>query len=253
LISNGKPIGGFMRYVISLVVIVYSLSASMYGQEKGQGAAHSDHQNHSATKAVDVPKPSHQPKADHQPKAPKPEKAARPVKLAKPAEAPKPAKAPKPASNSRSRSTSNTTTTTRTVVASVTTTTPTTDFVKNAKLQKRLAHLLPGGDMNEAAKGFKNWGQFVAAVHAANNLNIPFYELKTRMTGTNAASLGQAIQSVRALNTTTGTTPATGTTPTTGPSTYTSTTTSTTTKTTTVTQQVRTAEQQAAEDFRLSL
>jgi sensor domain CHASE-containing protein len=49
-----------------------------------------------------------------------------------------------------------------------------------------------------ASAGFRNLGQFVAAVNVSNNLGISFTELKTRMV-TDGMSLGQAIQSVRPL------------------------------------------------------
>ncbi len=66
-----------------------------------------------------------------------------------------------------------------------------------AALGTRLAPLLPAGTTVQAdAAGFRTLGQFVAAVHAANNLNIPFAELQAKMTGPNAESLGQAIQSL---------------------------------------------------------
>jgi len=94
--------------------------------------------------------------------------------------------------------------------------TPTTHSVKNPKLEARLLALLPAGtNIHDASQGFKNWGQFVAAVHVSNNLNIPFADLKARMTGftpgtvphstvqTAPMSLGQAIQSFKG---TTGTT-----------------------------------------------
>lgn len=88
--------------------------------------------------------------------------------------------------------------------------TPTTLSVKNPKLEARLLTLLPAGmNIPDASQGFKNWGQFVAAVHVSNNLNIPFADLKARMTGfapgavpgstvqTAPMSLGQAIQSFK--------------------------------------------------------
>jgi hypothetical protein len=37
--------------------------------------------------------------------------------------------------------------------------------------------------LNEASKGFKNQGQFIAALHVSQNLGIPFADLKTAMTG----------------------------------------------------------------------
>jgi hypothetical protein len=47
------------------------------------------------------------------------------------------------------------------------------------------------------ASGFKNFGQFVAAVHVSHNLGIPFSELQAKMTGSNAVSLGKAIQELK--------------------------------------------------------
>lgn len=94
----------------------------------------------------------------------------------------------------------------------VTPTTPTTHSVKNPKLEARLLTLLPAGTtVQDASQGFKNWGQFVAAVHVSNNLSIPFADLKTAMTGltpgttvpaTTPLSLGQAIQSLKGTTTT---------------------------------------------------
>ncbi|HZP33418.1 MAG TPA: hypothetical protein VFB23_08655 [Candidatus Acidoferrales bacterium] len=47
------------------------------------------------------------------------------------------------------------------------------------------------------ASGFKNFGQFVAAVHVSHNLGIPFSDLQAKMTGPNAVSLGKAIQQLK--------------------------------------------------------
>jgi hypothetical protein len=44
------------------------------------------------------------------------------------------------------------------------------------------------------ANGFKNFGQFMAAIHVSHNLDIPFSDLQAKMTGPNAVSLGKAIQ-----------------------------------------------------------
>jgi len=64
----------------------------------------------------------------------------------------------------------------------------------NPALASKLQALLPAGtNLQTAASGFKNLGQFVAAVHVAHNLNISFDQLKAKMTGTNAESLGHAI------------------------------------------------------------
>jgi len=59
-----------------------------------------------------------------------------------------------------------------------------------SKLQSRLP---PGTDLNTAAAGFRNLGQFVAAVNVSNNLGLDFPTLKTAMV-TDGKSLGQAIQ-----------------------------------------------------------
>jgi hypothetical protein len=47
------------------------------------------------------------------------------------------------------------------------------------------------------ASGFKNFGQFVAAVHVSHNLDIPFADLQAKMVGNNAVSLGKAIQELK--------------------------------------------------------
>lgn len=131
---------------------------------------------------------------------------------------------PKASNSKHARTTPSTTTTTTAVAPAVLTpTTPITQHVKNPKLEARLLTLLPpGATIADASQGFKNWGQFVAAVHVSNNLGIPFADLKARMTGltpgaipgttvaTTPMSLGQAIQSVRGtVPTTTPTTPTT--------------------------------------------
>ena len=60
--------------------------------------------------------------------------------------------------------------------------------------------------LDKASLGFKNQGQFIAALHVSQNLGIPFTELKSHMvtvtpgapgqppTATQTGSLGQAIQ-----------------------------------------------------------
>lgn len=68
----------------------------------------------------------------------------------------------------------------------------------NPKLSAKLQSLLPAGtDLKTAAAGFKNFGQFVAAVHVSHNLGIPFDQLKAKMTGANAESLGKAIKELK--------------------------------------------------------
>jgi hypothetical protein len=66
------------------------------------------------------------------------------------------------------------------------------------KLSSRLQKLLPPGtNVQEAAAGFKNLGQFVAAAHVSHNLDIPFDELKSKMTGPQPEGLGKAIQQLK--------------------------------------------------------
>ena len=68
----------------------------------------------------------------------------------------------------------------------------------NTKLADKLQGLLPSGTKLEiAAQGFKNLGQFVAAVHASHNLDIPFDQLRAKMIGPPKESLGKAIDQLR--------------------------------------------------------
>jgi hypothetical protein len=71
-------------------------------------------------------------------------------------------------------------------------------FNRNPQLMQRVVAMLPQGmQLRDAERGFKNHGQFIAALHAAKNLNISFRELQSRMTGRNSRSLGQAIHDLR--------------------------------------------------------
>lgn len=71
-------------------------------------------------------------------------------------------------------------------------------LTRNSNLTTRLQGLFPAGtDLQKASAGFKNLGQFVAAAHVSQNLDIPFDTLKAKMTGTNATSLGQAIHELK--------------------------------------------------------
>ena len=68
---------------------------------------------------------------------------------------------------------------------------------KNPKLQAKLQAMLPPGmTLDEAAAGFKNQGQFIAAMNVSNNLGIPFEDLKFQMVD-QQSSLGQAIQTLK--------------------------------------------------------
>ena len=131
----------------------------------------------------------------------------------------KPAAAPKTTASTKTTGSPKTTASTKatgstktpghakTTAATTTTTTTTTTgttipltpvqqkLQKNTNLAAKLQSRLPGGtDLNTAAAGFRNLGQFVAAVNVSNNLGLDFTTLKTAMV-TDGKSLGQAIQS----------------------------------------------------------
>jgi hypothetical protein len=73
-----------------------------------------------------------------------------------------------------------------------------TRLSSNTKLASKLQGLLPPGtDLQTAASGFKNLGQFVAAVHVSHNLGIPFDQLKAKMQGPPTESLGKAIHELK--------------------------------------------------------
>jgi hypothetical protein len=67
----------------------------------------------------------------------------------------------------------------------------------DTKLASKLQGMLPAGmNVNDAANGFKNFGQFVAAVHLSKNQNIPFDQLKGAMV-TNKKSLSEAAHDLK--------------------------------------------------------
>jgi hypothetical protein len=110
------------------------------------------------------------------------------------------------ATTGSSTSTGNTTTNT---ARSTTTLNPIAQKLQGKPLGDRIQQMLPKNTTLDAASaGFKNQGQFIAAVHVSQNLGIPFTQLKATMLGTstttatnttstNPMSLGQAIQRLR--------------------------------------------------------
>src|SRR5712664_3841226 len=69
-------------------------------------------------------------------------------------------------------------------------------LMQNTQLSSKLSSLLPAGtDLQSAAAGFRNLGQFVAAVHVSHNLNIPFDQLKCTELATTAACPGMTVPS----------------------------------------------------------
>jgi hypothetical protein len=78
--------------------------------------------------------------------------------------------------------------------------TPSQLLQQNKNLSSKLSTILAKQglsttEIQQAPNGFKNLGQFVAAVHVSQNLGIPFTALKTDMT--NGDSLGQAIHALK--------------------------------------------------------
>jgi hypothetical protein len=74
--------------------------------------------------------------------------------------------------------------------------TPSQQLADNQKLSAKLVSLLPADtDLQAASAGFKNLGQFVAAVHVSKNLGIPFADLKAKMM--DGDSLGAASKALR--------------------------------------------------------
>lgn len=72
-----------------------------------------------------------------------------------------------------------------------------TRLASNPNLSSRLQALLPPNTtLADAAMGFKNQGQFIAALHVSHNLGIDFNALKMNML-TNHDSLGAAIKALR--------------------------------------------------------
>ena len=71
-------------------------------------------------------------------------------------------------------------------------------LANHPNLSSRLQPLLPAGtSLQSAAAGFKNEGQFIAALHVSHNLNIPLSQLKSGMTSGDHDSLGRAIHDLR--------------------------------------------------------
>jgi hypothetical protein len=103
------------------------------------------------------------------------------------------------------KTTTATTTTTSPNVTTTTTTNSTTTLTpvqqklqRNTNLAEKLSSRLPQGtDLMTASEGFRNLGQFVAAVNVSNNLpGVKFTDLKTRMVD-EGMSLGQALQDMK--------------------------------------------------------
>ena len=72
-----------------------------------------------------------------------------------------------------------------------------TKIQSHPQLAAKVTAMLPQRmTMNQAARGFKNQGQFIAALHASQRTGIPFADLKREMVREHE-SLGQAIHELR--------------------------------------------------------
>ena len=74
---------------------------------------------------------------------------------------------------------------------------PKSNVPKNPNLTARLQGMLPAGmTVEQAAVGFKNQGQFIAAVNVAKSHDISFADLKANMVD-GGLSLGQSIHKLK--------------------------------------------------------
>lgn len=190
-----------MRFVIILAAMVFAVTAASVSAQ-GRGGGQAKKTTVSAPKAKST-------QASGQ--------TARQTKKADTRVAKADARAAKTTAKADARATRTTTkTTTRTETPAPKTETRAAKL--NPNQEARLMAQLPAGmTVQDAAQGFKNWGQFQAAVNASTNHSISFVELKSKMTGIapgateptmTPMSLGQALQSFGVTDTpTTPTTP----------------------------------------------
>ena len=74
---------------------------------------------------------------------------------------------------------------------------PSVQLANNSGLTTQVAKLFPTGtDLSLMSSGFKNLGQFVAAAHVSQNLQIPFDQLKVKVV-TDGNSLSEAIHALK--------------------------------------------------------
>ena len=181
------------RFVFGITALLLAMGIVLTA-EQGRGGSPKPHRTTTVKPA----------KAMKPPTTPKPMKASSP-KVAKAAKAThrSPAKVAKTVKPAKTAGKAKTVATTTTAPAPPTTpgTIPLTPvqqkLQKNTNLAAKLTTRLPAGtDLMTASAGFRNLGQFVAAVNVSSNLGIPFDQLKTKMV-TDGKSLGQSIQALK--------------------------------------------------------
>jgi hypothetical protein len=107
-----------------------------------------------------------------------------------------------PTSSHKTTTTTHKTTTTTTPTGATHTSAPVMNPIAakisaKPQLNARITAMLPPHmSLNRASSGFKNQGQFIAALHVSKNLGIPFRDLKNDMTRKHM-SLGQSIQDLK--------------------------------------------------------
>jgi hypothetical protein len=75
--------------------------------------------------------------------------------------------------------------------------TPTTNVSVQTDAAANIQSNPKGQSVTDAATGFKDQGQFLAALRVSQNTNIPFDQLKAKMTGSSSVSLDAAIKQAR--------------------------------------------------------
>ena len=134
------------------------------------------------------------------------------AKTAKVTGAPQSAKATKAPKAGKTATTPAASTTTSTTAPAATVVAPTTvDFTSGAvaeklaknsalrsKVESRLTAAGYTGSVYQAAYGFKNQGQFIAATNVSRNLGVPFEQLKLQMTGLSVSPTGTVLKANRA-------------------------------------------------------
>jgi hypothetical protein len=116
--------------------------------------------------------------------------------------------APAPTASGSKAGTSSTTAATSPTSATTTAQPPLNPIAQkvasNHGLKPKVNALLPAGmTLNQASLGFKNQGQFIAALHVSRNLGIPFADLKTAMTGIRPTTAGTTVGATPGASTTT--------------------------------------------------
>ena len=181
--------GGMKRTIFLTISVLLLTAAPIWAQRGGSPKPKTTHAAPGPKMKTHVPSP-HRGSTTRGGSAVKPGKTTRVASHA-------PSKATAGASSVKTAKTAKASRTTTTVPGSTTLTPVQLKLQKNPNLASKLQSRLPAGtNLTRAASGFRNLGQFVAAVNASHNHGIPFAQLKTRMVD-QGMSLGQAMQATR--------------------------------------------------------